>query len=70
MDRLGDNWWPVLGSVYFLQAVKRVRGMRLVGLVRNERRQNAAAPAVVANRRPVAQRRGETVVKATTEMET
>ena len=38
MDRVGDRWWPVLGAVYFLVAVKRVRGMRLVGLVRNEKR--------------------------------
>ena len=50
MDRVGDRWWPVLGAVYFLVAVKRVRGMRLVGLVRPERRKAHAAPAVVANR--------------------
>jgi len=50
MDRVGDRWWPVLGAVYFLVAVKRVRGMRLVGLVRQEKRKAHAAPAVVANR--------------------
>ncbi len=50
MDKLGDRWWPVLGGVYFLVAVKRVRGMRLVGLVRSEHRKAHAAPAVVANR--------------------
>jgi SAM-dependent methyltransferase len=52
MDSVGDRWWPVLGSVYFLVAVKRVRGMRLVGLVKNERRKAKAASAVVANREP------------------
>ncbi len=52
MDRAGDRWWPVLGSVYFLVAVKRVRGMRLVGLVRRESRATRKAPAVVAQRRP------------------
>ncbi len=31
MDRAGDRWWPIFGSVYFLVAVKRVRGMRLLG---------------------------------------
>ena len=31
MDRAGDRWWPIFGGVYFLQAVKRVRGMRLMG---------------------------------------
>jgi len=50
MDGVGDRWWPVLGSVYFLVAVKRVRGMRLVGLARQTRRSSATAPAVVANR--------------------
>ncbi len=30
MDKAGDRWWPILGSVYFLVAVKRVRGMHLI----------------------------------------
>ena len=51
MDRVGDRWWPVLGAVYVICAVKRVRGMRLVGLVRRDRRVKAhAAPAAVAQR--------------------
>jgi SAM-dependent methyltransferase len=50
MDDIGDRWWPVLGAVYFLVAVKRVRGMRLVGLVRQEKRKAHAAPAVVTSR--------------------
>jgi len=49
MDRTGDRWWPVFGAVYMLVAVKRVRGMRLVGLARRERTKPQAAPAVVAN---------------------
>lgn len=49
MDRVGDRWWPVLGAVYMVVAVKRVRGMRLVGLARRERVKAAGAPAVVAN---------------------
>jgi hypothetical protein len=36
--------------VYFLVAVKRVRGMRLVGLARKQSHRAAAAPAAVANR--------------------
>ena len=55
MDRIGDRWWPVLGAVYSVVAVKRVRGMRLVGLARDGRRRTQAAPAVVANRRREAQ---------------
>lgn len=50
MEATGDRWWPVFGAVYFLQAVKRVRGMRLVGLARRERAKNHAAPAVVTHR--------------------
>jgi SAM-dependent methyltransferase len=45
MDTVGDRWWPVLGAVYFLTAVKRVRGMRLVGKLK---RVPAKAPAVRA----------------------
>ena len=26
----GDRWWAVGGAVYMLQAIKRVRGMRLI----------------------------------------
>ena len=48
MDRVGDRWWPVFGAVYFLMAVKRVRGMRLVGLIKQDRRTRQAVPAVVA----------------------
>jgi len=51
MDRVGDRWWPVFGAVYVICAVKRVRGMRLVGLARHERRAQARpAPAAVASR--------------------
>lgn len=31
MERAGDRWWPICGAVYFLSAVKRVRGIRLIG---------------------------------------
>jgi len=50
VERLGERWWPVLGAVYFLVAVKRVRGMRLVGLVRQEAPKVRAAKAVVSQR--------------------
>jgi SAM-dependent methyltransferase len=51
MESTGDRWWPVLGAVYLLVAVKRVRGMRLVGLVRRQRVVAKAAPAVVRSHR-------------------
>ena len=47
MEGIGDRWWPVFGAVYFVVAVKRVRGMRLVGLVREQRTLTKAAPAPV-----------------------
>jgi SAM-dependent methyltransferase len=37
MDPWGDRWWPVFGAVYCFVAVKRVRGMRLVGLSKKAR---------------------------------
>jgi SAM-dependent methyltransferase len=30
MDEAGVRWWPILGSVYGMVAVKRVQGMRLM----------------------------------------
>jgi SAM-dependent methyltransferase len=56
MEGAGNRWWPVFGALYYIVAVKRVRGMRLVGLVRQEVRPKAAtAPAPVA----ATQRRSE-----------
>jgi SAM-dependent methyltransferase len=31
MEAAGDRWWPIFGAVYMVTAIKRVRGMRLVG---------------------------------------
>jgi SAM-dependent methyltransferase len=31
MENMGDRWWPFLGAVYVVQAIKRVRGMHLIG---------------------------------------
>lgn len=30
LDKAGDRWWPMGGGVYFLQAIKRVHGMRII----------------------------------------
>lgn len=50
MDRAGARWWPIFGAVYMVVAVKRVRGMRLLGPAWKPRRLPAAAPVSVANR--------------------
>ena len=49
MDGVGERWWPVFGAVYFVVAVKRVRGMRLVGLARREPAVRQAAPVVAVH---------------------
>ena len=50
MDRAGARWWPIFGAVYFLVAVKRVRGMRLIGPAWKAAPTRANAPVSVANR--------------------
>lgn len=48
VEPIGQRWWPVLGAVYGLTAVKRVRGMRLVGLAKRQARYaSAPRPALV-----------------------
>lgn len=51
LETAGARGWPVLGAVYLIEAVKRVRGMRLVGLERRRISATHATPAVVALRR-------------------
>ena len=52
MDKAGQRWWPIFGAVYFLVAVKRVRGMRLLEPAWKSRKAVPNAPAVVANKEP------------------
>jgi SAM-dependent methyltransferase len=50
MDAVGERSWPIFGAVYFIVAVKRVRGTRLIGPGWKKARRLAAAPVQVANR--------------------
>ena len=50
MDKAGARWWPIFGAVYFLVAVKRVRGMRLIGPAWKAAPARANAPVSIANR--------------------
>ena len=50
MDMAGERWWPIFGAVYFLIAVKKVRGIKLIGPAWKAKPAIAAAPVPVANR--------------------
>lgn len=50
MDHAGDRWWPVLGAVYFIVAVKRVKGMHLVGKFRRAKPARHPASVVATNK--------------------
>jgi len=50
MDHLGERWWPIFGAVYFLVAVKRVRGIKLIGPAWKAATSIATAPVPLANR--------------------
>lgn len=47
LEKAGDRWWPYLGALYMVQAIKRVKGMRLIGpaIQRSGKRMNAGVPA-------------------------
>ena len=48
MDGAGSRWWPIFGAVYFLVAVKRVRGMTLLSPAWRPARGLVGAPVSVA----------------------
>jgi SAM-dependent methyltransferase len=50
MDKIGEQSWPILGAVYFVVAVKRVRGMRLISPLKNAKIISKNAPVSVANK--------------------
>ncbi len=48
IEKPGGKWWTVLGALYGVIAVKRVHGMRLIGMARGKKRAAKTAPAVAA----------------------
>ena len=50
MDGLGERWWPIFGAVYFIVAVKRVRGIKLIGPAWKKSRRLATAPVPLTSR--------------------
>lgn len=62
-ETAGDRWWPFAGGVYFLHAVKRVAGVRLLkpNWVRPHRRKRiAVAVPTRTHRNPTVQNNHET----------
>ncbi|MBI3728420.1 MAG: class I SAM-dependent methyltransferase [Burkholderiales bacterium] len=50
MEKAGQRWWPYFGAVYILQAVKRVKGMHLIGPAWKQKRVSSAHALPVANK--------------------
>ena len=63
LDHAGERWWPIFGAVYFIVAVKRVRGIKLIGPAWKPAPKIAAAPVPLANRgQPTYNRETEEVI--------
>jgi hypothetical protein len=56
MEPAGDRWWAVCGGVYFLQAIKRVPGMRPIKPSWNEGLVGKLLPAAPKLNREVSQK--------------
>jgi hypothetical protein len=50
IDKLGEQYWPIFGAVYFVVAVKRVRGMRMIRPIKKLNKISNSAPVSVANK--------------------
>lgn len=50
MDKAGARYWPILGAVYMVVAVKRVHGMRMLSPNWKGARVKVTAPVSVANK--------------------
>ncbi|HEY4998897.1 MAG TPA: methyltransferase domain-containing protein [Usitatibacter sp.] len=53
MEPAGDRWWAVGGAVYMLQAIKRVRGMRLLTPAWSEQKETREKALAAAKRQAV-----------------
>ena len=51
-EAAGDRWWPIAGGVYFLQAVKRMAGLRLITPAWQQRAKRKKAFATLARKEP------------------
>jgi hypothetical protein len=51
MDKVGKRSWPYFGAVYMVQAVKRVKGMHLIGPAWTKKSAPAPAGVPATNKR-------------------
>ena len=58
MEAAGDRWWAVSGGVYFLHAIKRVPGMRLIKPQWNEKLVSKLLPVTPKLNNKITQRNG------------
>lgn len=50
MEQAGARWWPIMGGVYVVRAVKRVHGMRIITPAWRKERARRRAVAAVSQR--------------------
>jgi SAM-dependent methyltransferase len=50
METAGQRWWPYLGAAYIVQAVKRVKGMHLIGPAWKKKKVRVTNTVPVTNR--------------------
>ena len=62
MEPAGDRWWAVGGAVYMLQAIKRVRGMRLITPAWQEKGAREKTVAAAAKRQGSRAARADEVI--------
>lgn len=51
MDNAGPRWWPFFGGVYIVQAIKRVKGMHLIGPAWTKKSATAQVVVPATNKR-------------------
>ncbi len=49
-EKIGARWWPYFGAVYMVQAIKRVKGMHLIGPAWKQKRLPRGHAVPVANK--------------------
>jgi hypothetical protein len=50
VEGAGRRWWPYLGAVYMVHAIKRVKGMHIIGPAWNKKAAKAPQAVPATNR--------------------